>query len=122
MTDISFGNLLVVTVIAATAPLLLGFAPRVRVPSVVLEIVAGIVVGPSGLGWVEIDAPVHVLALLGLALLLFLAGLEVDLDRLGGRLLKVAAGGWVISVLIALVIGFVLDGVGWTRSPLLVAI
>jgi Kef-type K+ transport system membrane component KefB len=41
----SFGNLLILTIIAVWAPLLLGLAPRLRVPSVVLEIVAGVVVG-----------------------------------------------------------------------------
>ena len=46
-----------------------------------VAIVAGIVLGPSVLDWVEIDAPISVLALLGLAFLLFLAGLELDLDR-----------------------------------------
>src|SRR6266581_7650907 len=47
-----------------------------RIPAVVLEIVAGIVLGPSVLGWVHVDLPVQILALFGLAFLLFLAGLE----------------------------------------------
>jgi Kef-type K+ transport system membrane component KefB len=46
----SFTGLLVVAAIALAAPLLLGLVPALRVPAVVLEIVAGIVVGPSGLG------------------------------------------------------------------------
>ena len=54
MPEVGFTNLLVVCVIALLAPLALGFAPRVRVPAVVLEIVAGVVVGPSVLGWVEV--------------------------------------------------------------------
>jgi len=53
-----------------------------------LEIVAGIAVGLQGFGWVEIDLPVQILALLGLAFLLFLAGLEIDVQRLRGRLLR----------------------------------
>ena len=71
-------------------PLLLGLAPRLRLPSVVLELVVGIVVGPAVLGWVRPDLPVQILALLGLAFLLFLAGLEVDLRRLTGKLLRTA--------------------------------
>ena len=51
---------------------MLGLAPALRLPAVVLEIVAGIAIGPSGLGWVEVDAPIEVLALVGLAFLLFL--------------------------------------------------
>ncbi len=75
MPDVAFTNLLMVTVIALLAPLTLGLAPRLRVPAAVLEIVAGIVVGPQVLGWVEVDLPVSIVALLGLAFLLFLAGL-----------------------------------------------
>jgi sodium/hydrogen exchanger family protein len=79
MPDVSFGGLLVVAAIAVTAPLVVGLVPALRVPAVVLEIVAGIVVGPSGLGWVRIDLPIQILSLLGLAFLLFLAALEIGL-------------------------------------------
>ena len=53
MPDLSFGNLVVVALVGATAPLLLGFFRRFRLPSVVLEIVAGVLLGPSVLGWDE---------------------------------------------------------------------
>jgi hypothetical protein len=89
--DVSFTNLLIISAIAVLAPLVVGFAPRLRVPAVVLEIVAGIVVGPSVLGWVRVDLPVQIIALFGLAFLLFLAGLEIDLHRLRGRVLRLAA-------------------------------
>lgn len=88
MPDVSFDNLFIVAVVAAGAPLLLGFAPRLRLPSVVLELVAGIVLGPSVLGWVQVDLPVQILALIGLAFLLFLSGLEIDVRRLRGELLR----------------------------------
>ena len=73
MPDVSFTNLLVVAAIAVLAPLTVGFAPRLRIPAVVLEIIGGIIVGPSGFGWVRVDLPVQILALFGLAFLLFLA-------------------------------------------------
>jgi Kef-type K+ transport system membrane component KefB len=57
-----------VSAVAFGALLLLGLVPKVRVPAAVLEIVAGIVLGPSVLGWVEIDQAISVLALIGLAL------------------------------------------------------
>ena len=57
MPDVSFTNLLVVAGVAVAVPLALGWAPRLRVPSVVLEIVAGVLLGPSVLGWVEVDVP-----------------------------------------------------------------
>jgi Kef-type K+ transport system membrane component KefB len=122
MTEISFENLLTVAAIAFLAPLTLGLAPRLRLPAVVLEIVAGIVVGPSGLGWVEIDEPVTVLAMLGLAMLLFLSGLEVDLDRLRGPLLRAALLGFGVSFGIALLVGLGLDAAGLVGDPVFVAI
>jgi Kef-type K+ transport system membrane component KefB len=55
MPDVGFTNLLGVLTIAFVVPLTLGFAPRLRIPAVVVEIVAGIVVGPHGLGWLRAD-------------------------------------------------------------------
>ncbi|HEX8867825.1 MAG TPA: cation:proton antiporter [Lentzea sp.] len=122
MPDVEFVNLLIVAAIAVTAPLLLGLAPRLRVPAVVLEIVAGIVVGPSGLGWVEIDLPVQIVALLGLAFLLFLAGLEFDPRRLRGPTTWLALLGYAISIAVGLGIGLGFGAAGWVRSPLLLAV
>lgn len=122
MPDVSFGGLLVVCLVAAGIPLLLGFAPRVRVPSVVLEIVAGIVLGPSVLGWVRLDLPIQVLGLIGLAFLLFLSGLEIDASRLRGRLLRVSALGYLVTLVLGVPLGLGLMAVGWTSSPLLVAV
>jgi len=51
----------------------------------VLEIVAGIVIGPSVLGRVEVDQAVQVVALIGLAFVLFLAGREIDSRSCAGR-------------------------------------
>jgi Kef-type K+ transport system membrane component KefB len=119
---VSFGSLVVVAAIAVAAPMLVGFFPRVRVPAVVLEIVAGIVVGPHGFGWVRIDLPVQILAIFGLAFLLFLAGLEIDVERLRGRLLRLAGAGFALTMALGLVAGFAFNAVGWVRSPLLLAI
>jgi len=102
MPDVSFTNLLVVAAVAVLAPLTVGFAPRLRIPAVVLEIIGGIIIGPSVLGWVHVDLPVAILALFGLAFLLFLAGLEIDVHRLRGRLLRYA----VLGYLVGLVLGY----------------
>jgi Kef-type K+ transport system membrane component KefB len=122
MPDVSFVNLFIVCLVAAAAPLLLGFAPRLRLPSVILEIVAGIVLGPSVLGWVKIDLPIQVLGLIGLAFLLFLSGLEIDARKLRGRLLRLAALGYLITLALGVPIGVALHSAGWVRSPLLLAI
>jgi Kef-type K+ transport system membrane component KefB len=115
-------NLLVVVAAGLLAPLALGFFPRVRLPAIVLEIVLGIVVGPSGLGWIKPDAPVSILALVGLAFLLFLSGLEIDVDRLRGQILKITAFGFVVSFVIAVLIGTGLHAGGFVKSSLFVAI
>jgi Kef-type K+ transport system membrane component KefB len=118
----SFENLVGVIAVAFVAPLLLGLFPRVRLPSVVLEIVAGIIVGPSVLGIVEVDAAVEVLALLGLAFVLFLAGLEIELETLRGPLLRLTGLGFALSFAIALVVSFGLKAGGLVDTPVLVAI
>lgn len=122
MPAIDFGNLLGVLVIALLAPLALGFAPRLRVPAVVLEILLGVLVGPSALGWLELDLSVQIVALLGLAMLLFLAGLEVDVRALGGGLLPLAVAGFVLSMLLGWGAGVGLSAVGWVKDPLLLAV
>src|SRR6266852_4124821 len=122
MPSVSFNGLLIVTVVAFLAPLLLGLSPARRLPSVVLEIVAGIVIGPSVLGWARVDLPISILSLLGLAFLLFLAGLEVELERMRGRLLLYVGLAFLASLVLALVVGYGLYAVGQVISPLLIAI
>jgi Kef-type K+ transport system membrane component KefB len=118
----SLDGLLVVVAVAFAAPFLLGLAPGLRMPAVVVEIVAGIVVGPSVLGWVEVDPTIEVMATLGLAFLLFLGGLEVDFAQLRGRVLRLTAGGYALSLAIAVALSLVLGATGQVQTPLLVAI
>ena len=81
MTEISFSNVVIVAAVAFAAPLALELIRKLRLPAVVLEIVLGIAIGPSGLGWIKSDLPVQVLVIMGLAFLLFLAGQDVELGR-----------------------------------------
>jgi Kef-type K+ transport system membrane component KefB len=104
MEEPGFSGLLLVVAVAFLSPFLLGLFPRLRVPSVVFDISAGIVIGPSVLGWVEIDQTIEVLALVGLAFLLFLAGLEIDFGQLRGRLLRLALVGWGLSFGLAVLV------------------
>jgi len=108
--------------VALAAPLALGLFPGVRLPSIVLEIVLGIVIGPDVLGWVSIDTAIQVISLLGLAFLLFLAGLEVDYERFRGQALRLSVIGYAISFGLALVIGFGLHAGGLVKSPFLIGI
>jgi Kef-type K+ transport system membrane component KefB len=122
MPELSLAGVVVVAAVAFAIPLLLGLFPRLRLPSVVLEIVVGIVLGPSVLDWVQVDLPLQVLSLLGLAFLLFLAGLEIDVHQLRGRLLGLVTVGFVASFVIGLAVSGGLAAVGLVDSPLLVAI
>jgi Kef-type K+ transport system membrane component KefB len=65
---------------------------------------------------------VSILALVGLAFLLFLSGLEIDIQRLRGRILKLTATGFAVSFAIAIVLGLGLKAGGFVKSPLFVAI
>src|SRR3954449_9440560 len=118
----SFSNLLIVMAVAFAAPLLLGLFPRLLLPSVVLEIVAGIVVGPSVLGWVHVDEAIEVISVLGLAFVLFLAGLEIEFGKLRGRVLKPTWLGFAISLAVAHGVSLGLKAAGLVDTPLLIAI
>src|SRR5919107_20681 len=108
----SLTNLLIVSVVAFAAPFLLGLAPNVRLPSVVLEIVAGIVAGPSVLGLVHDDQALSVIALIGLTFVLFLAGLEIDFARLRGPVLRLTAVGFALSFGAAVIVALGLQAAG----------
>ena len=122
MPDVSFLGLFIVAVVAFLAPLLLGLSPLRRLPSVVLEIIAGIIIGPSVLHWVKVDLPIQILSSIGLAFLLFLAGLEVELQRLRGRLMINVGLGFLFSFGLALLVGYGLFINGQVKSPLFIAI
>jgi Kef-type K+ transport system membrane component KefB len=122
MAELHLTNLLIVTVVAFAAPFALGLVPSLRLPAVVLELIVGIILGPSVLGWVQVDEPVAVLALIGLAYLLFLSGLEVEFDKLRGALLRTALASFVLSIGVGVVVGLALKATGQVGSPLFVAI
>ena len=122
MPEISLTGILIVAAVAFLVPLGLGLFPSIRVPSVVLEILAGVLIGPAVLGLVEVDLPLEILALIGLAFLLFLAGSEIDLERLRGGRLRGAATGFALSAALALGVAFALGAAGLIEAPLFVAI
>ena len=117
----SLASAAVVAAIAVLAPLCVTLA-GLRVPPIVLEILLGVVVGPQVLGWASVDDPVAVLALVGLAFLLLLAGLELDLDRLRGRRLGLALVGFAASFALAVGAGVLLHAGDLVASPLLIAV
>jgi len=63
-----------------------------------------------------------VLALMGLAFLLFLAGLEIDVAKLRGPILRTAGAGFGLTLALGVAVGLAFGAVGWVKSPLLIAV
>ena len=118
-------DLFVILAVATVVPLLVdALSGRVRFPGVVLEIFIGIIVGPSLLGWVADGPLVELIANLGLAMLMFLAGYEIDFLRVRGKPLTLALTGWALSVAIGIGLAIVLDAwldLSWTYVALAVS-
>jgi Kef-type K+ transport system membrane component KefB len=117
---VTFETFLIVGAGAVLAPLLVELTPGAALPVVVLELLLGILAGPV-LGIAEAGEFLRGLAGLGLAFLFFLAGMELDLRRIGPRALRLAASGWAASLVIALVVAGALALAGVTTSVVYVA-
>jgi Kef-type K+ transport system membrane component KefB len=68
-----------IAILLLVAAIIGAIGVRLRQPLIVAFIVVGVLVGPSVLGWVSADDQVDLLAKLGIALLLFVVGLKLDL-------------------------------------------
>ncbi len=132
----SFAPLLIVVVLAFIVPLLLSHMSRLSIPVVVGEILAGLIVGRSGTGWVIPHDPVLVmLAEFGFVFLMFLSGMEIDFRGLrnygaNGRYEKPSPWGpgvlglltFGLTLLLAGVAGFGLTELGFTRNSWITAL
>ncbi|MGP3955868.1 cation:proton antiporter [Nonomuraea sp. 3N208] len=116
----SYDNLLIVLAVAAGVPFLLATVPRLPVPGAVLEIVAGVVLGPAVLNVVTADTAVQTLSIIGLGFLLFLAGLEIDIRHLRGPRAGLVSVGLVGTVALAAIVGLLFHAAGLVESPLLI--
>ncbi len=100
MDKISFFRDLAVIIV--TAKLFGLFAQKLKAPQVVGEIVAGLIIGPSVLGWVGQSDFLSMMAEIGVVLLMFGAGLETnirDLLKTGPKALLVALCGVVVPLI-----------------------
>jgi Kef-type K+ transport system membrane component KefB len=119
MVSVDAGSFLVIVTVAALAALLAGWVqPRLAIPVVVIEIVAGIVVGPELLDLAEPDDFIEFFSNLGLGMLFFFAGYEIDFDRIRGDPLNLALIGWGLSLALAYGIGGLLMAAGLVLSLL----
>lgn len=82
-TLFDFKGLMIVMLASFLVPILVSRGKRMKIPIVVGELVAGIIIGPSLLGWVEFDGQaMEFLRNFGLAYLMFIAGMEIDFNML----------------------------------------
>jgi Kef-type K+ transport system membrane component KefB len=122
MTPEDVYQLTLVALAAVVAPLLVSTVRRFAIPSVVLEITFGIILGPQVLDLIQPTGLVDGLSTLGLSMLMFLAGYELKLDTIRGRPLTLASISWGMSVALAAMVGvvvhFVTGGHGEIVIPL----
>jgi Kef-type K+ transport system membrane component KefB len=85
---------------------------RLILPTVVVEIVLGILIGPDVLDIASVNVYISFLSDFGLALLFFFAGLEVIEHRLPTRLLRRGTLGWGLSLAIGMAVGVAFDRAG----------
>jgi Kef-type K+ transport system membrane component KefB len=111
-----------VLLVAVAAPLLAEIPIGFRVPVVVLEVVLGIVIGPHGMALVRFDTFLGAMFTLGMAASLFMAGMELDWERIRGRPLSLAARGWILSLLLGFAAAGILHVVRFVHVPMMVAL
>ena len=121
--NLSHTPVLLVMAIGVLAPLLAEIPIGFRIPVVVLEMVLGIVVGPYGFGLVKVEGLLAWLGgTLGLAALFFMAGMELDLDRVRGRPLSLAVTGWGVSLTLGVCAAGILHVLPFIDAPVMVAL
>jgi Kef-type K+ transport system membrane component KefB len=114
-------ELFVIALVAVLAPLLSELPARFRLPVVAVEILLGIAIGPHLLNLASPDGLVGMFGELGLTFLLFMVGLEIDLGETRGKPLALAAGGWLLSFVVAMVAMLLLQAIGFIQTPPILA-
>ena len=119
MIDVDAASFFAVIVVAAIAAVLVVVVPRPYAPPVVvLELILGILIGPQVLGLAESDDFIDFFSNLGLGMLFFFAGYEIDFDRIRGKPIELGGSGWLMSLALAYAIGGVLQAAGIVKSLL----
>jgi Kef-type K+ transport system membrane component KefB len=104
------------------APILVDLLPLPAVPSMVTELIAGILIGPHVLDLVQVSAPLDVFAQIGLVFLFFLAGLEIAFHTEDDRHLRVVVSAFAISLGLAALVAILFAAIDFVDAPVLVAI
>jgi Kef-type K+ transport system membrane component KefB len=111
----SFLAIVATAAVAGTLSAVIG-ARGVFVPVVVVELVLGVVIGPQLLDLAQVNSFTDFFADLGLGMLFFFAGYEIDIARIRGEPLRIAIVGWALSLAIAYTLGGILAAVGVVLS------
>jgi Kef-type K+ transport system membrane component KefB len=113
MISIDTSSFFIIVVVAAIAALTVAVFPgRFAPPVVVLELLLGIIIGPDVLDIAGSDEFIQFFSNLGLGMLFFFAGYEIDFERIRGTPLRLGAIGWAMSVALAYGIGGLLAAAG----------
>ncbi|HWM53817.1 MAG TPA: cation:proton antiporter [Solirubrobacterales bacterium] len=113
MIEVDAESFFAIVTVAALAAITVAVVPRrFAPPVVVVELLLGIVVGPEVLGLAHTDDFIDFFSNLGLGMLFFFAGYEIDFERIKGKPLKLGALGWLLSVALAYGIGGALAAAG----------
>lgn len=119
MVEVDATSFFVIVGMAAVAGVLaLLLEPRLAVPVVVLELLLGILVGPDVLDIAQVDDFTSFFSNLGLGMLFFFAGYEIDFQRIRGMPIRLALAGWCLSLALAYGIGGALAAAGVVLSLL----
>src|SRR6476659_9943931 len=123
MDDLSsvLNTLLVVSVVAALAPLIVALLPGLRIPQIVVLIIGGILIGPQGFGLAE-PAVLNLIANVGLGLVFLLAGYELDPTVFAERAGRLALLGWVVTAAVAAGLVGALEAIGFVHAFVPVAL
>jgi Kef-type K+ transport system membrane component KefB len=117
LIEVDTESFFAIVVVAAIAAITVAFVPRrLAPPVVVVELLLGIAVGPEVLGIAKTDDFIGFFSNLGLGMLFFFAGYEIDFERVRGRPLRLGALGWLLSLALAYGLGGILAAAGVIAS------
>lgn len=119
---LSHHPIFVIFVVAVTAPLLAQTRLGSRVPVVVIEVLLGVLIGQHVLQLIENDAFLATMRSVGMVAVMFMAGMEIDFNRIKGKPLSLAASGWLSSVVLAVLVVAVLHVIPDVQAPMMVVI
>src|SRR3954451_11574921 len=106
MIDVDSSSFFFIVLIAAIAATTVAVVPKgLAPPVVVLELMLGILIGPEVLGLAHSSDFIEFFSNLGLGMLFYFAGYEIDFERIKGTPMKLGALGWALSVALAYGIG-----------------